>query len=398
MAIQRPFGGGSSSGSSPLSTKARDLLRLAQAGALPVAMASPPTVALNASSAVTGTTYAYNDPAIRFLGTVPNTTLLPGSGVAGHVDYNTYRSGPLQQIEFYCNAPNFEIMTLNTGDTYRLFVDDQAVSLTPGTLGSTSYAALYMAVTFGSAAPRRIRFETSLFGSFTGVKVPANYDAWLTPPNPIRGMIVGDSYTYGAYGDGTYNFHSCFARQAGFRLGVRDWFISGMSGEGYLANGNQSAKTLRARSATDIIPYTPDWLIFCEGINTGGATGAATQAEVTTLYAQLLAALPNTIFTVIGPWRAPSLNPSQAIADGIKAGVAAQPEYKANLTGRIAYFDTFGENWQQIAGKVGATSGSGNSNVLIGADGAHPLQPGHDYLASRVANAVLRHAQSLLSA
>jgi lysophospholipase L1-like esterase len=357
-------------------------------------MASPPTVTLTASSAITGgTTYAYNDPNIRYLGTLSNTTLLPGNALAGHVDYNTYRSGPIQQVEFYCDAANLEILTLNTGNKYRLFVNDQAVSLTPGTLGSTSYAGAYLTVTFSSAAPRRIRFETEGFGAFGGVKVPNNYGVWLTPANPIRGMIVGDSYSFGSNGDGTDNPHLGLGRQAGFLLGVRDWWVSAMPGEGYIQNGNQSGKALRARSATDIVPYAPDWLVFCEGINFGTGVAATAQAEVTTLYSGLMAALPNTVFTVIGPFRAPSQNPSTAYANGIKAGVQAVPGYGT----RLQYFDTYADNWQQVAGKVGAVSGSGNSNLYIGADGVHPVPAGHDYLASRVANTVLHHAQSILA-
>ena len=383
-------------GVSTLKAKAQRLLAGAMLGALPVAMASPPTIAQNTASAITGTTYLYNDPVIRYLGTVTNNTTLGNQSIAGHVDYGTYRNGPIQQVEFTSESPVVEINTLAVpNETWRLFVDDQAVSLTPAAFGSGNYGALVLSFTFSGSVTRRFRFETSNQGCFGGVKVPNNYNVWATPAPGLRAMIAGDSYTNGNQGDGTYSPHTSLGRQAGFRLGVRDWWISTMAGEGYLANGNQSGKTLRARLATDVIAYAPDWVLLCEGINTGGAAAAAVTTEVSTLYAQLLAGLPNTIFTVIGPWRAPALNPSQAYADGIKAGVVAQPEYAANGTGRIAYFDTFAENWQQIAGKVGTVSGAGNSNVYIGGDGIHPIQAGHDYLGGRVAVAGVRHLTAL---
>ena len=387
-----PSGGGSSGGVSALKAKAQRLLAGAMLGALPVVMASPPTVAQNTASAITGTTYAYNDPAIRYLGTVTNDTTLGGQSIAGHVDYGTFRNGPIQQVEFMANSAVVEISAFsNPVETWRLFVDDQAVSLTPAAYGTGNYSITYISLTFATAATRRFRFETSNQGCFGGVKVPTNYNVWQSPPPGLRAMIVGDSYPNGNQGDGTYSPHTSLGRQAGFRLGVRDWWISTMAGEGYTANGNQSGKTLRARAITDIIAYAPDWVILPEGINTGGAAAAAVTTEVSTLYALLLAGLPNTIFTVIGPWRAPSLNPSQAYADAIKAGVAAQPEYAANGTGRIAYIDTFAEGWQQIAGKVGSVSGAGNSNIYVGPDGIHFIQAGHDYGGGRVAAAGVRH-------
>ncbi len=68
----------------------------------------------------------------------------------------------------------------------------------------------------------------------------------------------------------------------------------------------------------------------------------------------------------------------------------AQAEYG----GRIVYSDILTDSWQQIAGYAGAVSGTGNSNVYIGADGAHPTQAEQGYLSQRIA-AVVAHARLL---
>ncbi|CDP50633.1 hypothetical protein [Devosia sp. DBB001] len=100
--------------------------------------------------------------------------------------------------------------------------------------------------------------------------------------------------------------------------------------------------------------------------------------------------------TVIGPWRAPGTNPPLTIFDAVRLAATAQLDAVASK--RLFYVDTLAENWQQIAGRIGATGGIGNSNVYIGTDNIHPAQAGHDYLGRRVFDAVTTHARALVAA
>jgi hypothetical protein len=38
-----------------------------------------------------------------------------------------------------------------------------------------------------------------------------------------------------------------------------------------------------------------------------------------------------------------------------------------------------------MGGKIGATTGTGNSDIYSNSDGIHPPQVGHDYYAGRIA-------------
>jgi lysophospholipase L1-like esterase len=374
--------------------KARRFALLAQRGGVPVAMVSPPAVAVNASSAITGATVSFTDPLFQYLCTVIDTSYSTANWAStGHVDHNAqlagYRTGGNMDVCFSTDATSLEMLTYATGGKYRLFINDQAVSLATATLAST-FGQVFLAVTGMPSGPKDIRLEMDFNCVFGGVKVPNNYSVWRTGAITPRGLIYGDSYVDGGYGDGTNNAMLGLARQVGYRLGIRDWFCSGASGEGYLVLGNQSGKTARGRAAADLVAYAPDYVLLTHGVNDAaqGKSPAAIQAEVTAFATDVMAALPNTIFTACGPWRAPILNTSAAIKDAIKSGFAAHPEYGA----RLLYVDPFVENWQSTgAGRVGATSGVGNSNIYIGADGGHPLQAGHDYLAKRLADAAIRH-------
>lgn len=377
--------------------KARRLLSLSQSGGLPsVVMGSPPTIALNGSSAITGTLVANTDPMFQYLCTVtyPGPA---GTATSGHVDHNAeaagYRTGGNMDVCFSTDAVAMEIPMYDTNGKYRIYINEQAASLTLAQV-TNAFGLKYLSVTGMPAGPKDIRLEFDRYMNFGGVKVPNNYNVWRTGLQSPRGIIYGDSYIDGGYGDGTANTLLSLGRQVGYRLGIKDWFSSGASGGGYLTNGGQTGKTARGRAATDIYAYNPDYLMLTDGVN-DGATGkapAALQAEVTTFITEIMTTLPYTIVTATGPWRAPTLATSDAIKNAIKAGFAAHPEYGT----RLQYFDPFDEGWMSSgAGRVGATSGIGNSNIYIGTDGGHLVQAGHDHMAKRIADAAVRHFTAL---
>ena len=55
----------------------------------------------------------------------------------------------------------------------------------------------------------------------------------------------------------------------------------------------------------------------------------------------------------------------------------------------VGYIDSVGGSWITGTGKVGATAGDGNGDLLIANDGVHPSPAGHDYYARRIGQTIL---------
>lgn len=385
--------------------KASRLLNLARNVPPLVAMSSPPTVTVgNTTSTITNSVHTL--PAsdkFTVLGTaaVVHATALGGYPsdllFAGNIEVTpanesrvagNYKQGGRLRVSWGSDAPILEIGVGGGTGRYRLFVDGVPISIA-GTAAPADFAYHYIKFDFTTSAHRSFVLECEKYVEFGGVRVGPSYSVWKTAYDPLRLMMVCDSYGDGVGADSYLNGFSC---QVGLRLGVQDTWINAESSIGYLQDGLVSEKLPSEKLTGDVIAYAPDWVAVCLGINDIGKTPSTLQSTVTTYFQNMLTALPNTIVTVMGPWRAPSQTPAQNISDAIKAGVQAQAGYG----GRIMFYDTFAEGWQSTgAGKVGATSGNGNSNIYISSDGVHPVQAGHDYLAARTASAIKRHAALL---
>lgn len=405
--LTNPSRGGSSQ-SSPVKAKAQRLIALMNAAARATVMPTPPTTTLSAAGAATSISGGVlvppnNYDAFQYLGTTvaedTNNRVYPahvrvksGNGVLGRE--GKYWTGKTYRVRFVCTASVFEFRFVTVGLTFRIYVDGQAISATAVAPGSDFSFRNYK-VDFGTAASRSIDIEIGggTVPWFGGIYIPANYTIYKPAPlDNFRLSVQGDSYL-----DNGAGYAASYLDNPGVTvmrgLGVSDGWLVANGGLGYLQTGVdfEAGQFARQKLADDVIPYAPDWVLTSLGINDQGKTPATLQAEVTAYCQTLLTALPNTGATLIGPMRAPSLAPSQAVADAVKAGVAAHPEYRADLTGRIAYIDTYAENWQQATG--------GNNTVFIGADGIHPNSPaGMSYISARIVDAVRRHATALAAA
>lgn len=386
---------------SPIKMIARQILASADAAglALPTPMTTPPTMSMSAHNAATtisgGVAVGAMDAgAFTYLGSQPRlhnaySTDFYYPGAVTRSATPTYRGGAMR-VRFGYGGRYLDIRLLGAsslGKTYRVWVDGQPTALTPKTdlLGTSQNQRLI--IDFGGYATRLVEIDIDQWAEFGGVTREKDYNVWAVAETAPRIMGVGDSYFDGTGAD---SFITGMFLQAAKRLGLPDAWNQGEGGLGFVDDGS-STYTARQKLATDVIPYAPNWIVCALGINDDDKSAPAVQAEAILYFNQLLSALPNTAVTVIGPWRAPLLNPPNAIFDAVKAAVQAQPEYG----GRIVYNDTLADSWQQIAGYAGAVSGTGNSNVYIGADGAHPTQAGHDYLSQRIAAAVVAHARLL---
>jgi len=396
-----------------LGFKALQLLNRARTGGLPTVMGSPPTVTLSASQAATtisgGVLVRTDDAALTFTCAYPR-SVAPSGGTPwnGWVNgYPLYYPGGVRRaagaylggtmrISFGYGGRylDWHLMGMATsGKAFRLWVDGQVTEADPSALltGDATYRRLI--VDLGSAKPRLLEIEIDQNIRFGGLTIEPNYNVWKAAPSSPRVVVIGDSYTEGL--GATYNV-SGYSRQLGQRLGIADIWAQGEGSLGFLSTGTQSGLTARQKLDTDVTAYAPDWIVVALGIADTGQTPSAVQAEAELFFAKLLADNPEAPVTVIGPWRAPGTNPPSTIFDAVRLAAAAQTDAVASK--RLFYVDTLAENWQQIAGRIGATSGTGNSNVYIGTDNIHPAQAGHDYLGRRVFDAVTTHARALVAA
>lgn len=391
--------------------KADALLRHAPAGNGLADMASPPTITLTAGNAATtlsGTTQQI---------LTPNTIFTDGAikGAVGinHVGWSYFTSGAqdlyypasvegasgtkrggLLGYTFATDAPVIELLVLATASNsneYRLWLNDKPVTAALQTITADS-TFRRLKIDNGTAPIGKIMLETGFYVSFCGVTVGANYSIWPVRTDCPRLLVVGDSYSVGT---GATRLGSGFAYQLGQRLGIADCWVVAESGLGYRKPGQQSGKTALQKLSGDVAAYAPDWVVVALGINDFDATASLVQADASAYLAALLSALPNAGVTVLGPWTAPSMVVPAPIFAAVAAAVAAQTAAVANK--RLRYIDTNADGWQMGTGKTTAVSGTGNSNLYIGADGIHPTQAGHDYLGMRAAHAVTRHLLEALA-
>lgn len=397
--------------------KADAMLRAATKAALPAAMAVPPTMSIsahNANTTISGGVYVSvtsdSGSHFSFTGSQPRLTQ---TGVGGNA-WNAYSGvvdmmypggvtrtggtflGNAMRARFYYGGRYLELLVsrIVTGisGAYRVWVDGSPTAMTPRLDLDPTSKSQRIIIDFGSADVRLVEFEMEQGIRFGGVCREANYDVWAAPTLGPRLLGIGDSFFEGIGAD---YFMSSLFRRAADRLGIVDAWNQGEGGLGYLGDGTQSLMTARQKLAFDVVPYQPDWIVVGLGANDGPLPAGAVEAEVGLFFGELLAAVPYAGITVIGPWRSPGLPTPSAIFAAVRNAVLSQAD--AVGSGRLRYFDTQVENWQQVAGRIGATSGIGNSNVYIGSDNAHLAQAGHDYMGARVADAVHRHLLSAIA-
>lgn len=385
--------------------KADRILRLAQQGGKLTDMSAPPTITLsagNVATTLTGSVQQILTPNSVFTEGVIKSA--PGVQRVGWSHFTNgaqdlyypaavegtsgARRGGMIGYVFATDAPVIELLVLggsSNSNEYRLWLNDKPVTAAVQTITADS-TFRRLKIDNGSVPIGKITFETGFYISLCGVALGVNYSVWPARTEGPRLMIVGDSI---ALGTGATKLGGGFAYQVGQRLGVADTWVNAESGLGYRKTGQQSAKSALQKLSGDVATYLPDWVVVALGINDYDLSAAQVEADATAYLAALLAALPNAGVTVIGPWTAPASLVPDPIHAAVASAVAAQSQALADK--RLHYADTKAGQWQWGTGKVTATSGTGNSNLYVSADGIHPTQAGHDYLGLRVAHAVVRH-------
>jgi lysophospholipase L1-like esterase len=257
----------------------------------------------------------------------------------------------------------------------------------------------YVKLKWGTVARREIRMVFPSLYSPAIVYLRATHTMIPAVDSPVCWVHQGDSFSTGtAATDATLGLASWLKES--FGAGID--FINCAVGSTSLNNGagNQnpvgaapvSAKLLTQRGQwlLNARANSPDVLSLLIGHNEAGGSYTTTASELTALLTDARASNPSTLIFVFG------VNSSQAaIAAGtdptiepvISAACAAVPGvtfFPCQLWGAGTFL--------RGTGKVGATTGVGNTDLYVSADGVHPSDAGHraygQMMATRIADAL----------
>jgi lysophospholipase L1-like esterase len=181
------------------------------------------------------------------------------------------------------------------------------------------------------------------------------------PPDPVRVLVVGDSYSVGSAegGVGAANWTAVVTAT------VEDVTIdvAAEGGRGYVSTGSagRTFVDLAARAGTG---YE---VVVVFGSRNDDGPGAEVQQAAEQTFALLTEGSPEAELLVIGPPWVDGAPP-----DHVRA--ASRAVQAAARAAGATFVDPLGEAWF-----------TGSARSFIGADRVHPTDAGHEYLARRIA-------------
>lgn|GEM_PF-2297797 len=311
----------------------------------------------------------------------------------------TYNAGSyMAGVEFVHYGTAFELRFFSetTTPTFQLYVDNMPCSTTSVTFSGASAGGGYLtAVTFGSAALRKIRVEFVRTLGFGGIVIP-RLDMITAAPSLGLGpqlYVCGDSYSDGANG---VTGLDTYAVKIGKYLQADTW-IDGQGGTGFASNGGGGSKDKylnRIIAAGNESRLKPDVVYLQGSTNDGGASYfALSGTECTNAIAQVRAQWPNAKIVVQGvmiPYGIASYTAGNvANANNLKAAAIASG------TGADLFIDAIAETWFTGSGNAGTPNTTGNSDIFMSSDGVHGTAAFHNVVANIVARRISDYILSL---
>jgi hypothetical protein len=268
-------------------------------------------------------------------------------------------------VEFDYYGTKFEYGYQGVGNLCtRVWVDGQPAE-TPYTSDATQDGAIHLRpVTFGSAGWRRIRIDLAV--PFWGVNTGPTDTVVPTPVPTERLLVIGDSYGNGTGSSAGFN---CYAHTMGQMLGYTAIKSLSVGSTGLLAGA-----TYRSRAA-DWSAVGATAAAIQLSVNDNGSSTAAIAAELA-LLVPIVKALP----TVKDVW---VLGTAAKGGGDVASRLAREPALAAAAAAAgVPYVSLISPYalWSGT-GYAGATTGVGNSDIMMYSDNAHPSQAGHDMIA-----------------
>lgn len=349
-------------------------------------MASPPTITVASATFTNGTQI---DPVTSLPGCLVGGAAWthPTNGWYASSWWRTDRAPDVNgltvagyKIMFYCDKAKVEAQFyVPSGGSYRIKVDDEYVSPIATSFGVNG-ATRWLQLDFGTDKIRRITIETAALIAF--LKTDATGTIWPAKPRGPRTVAFGDSYTGGATGANGAAYTTWLSAMAD-SLGWEDIYQNAVGSTGYIetvsGRPNNVIEQVNRAVAAGI---NPDVVICTAGHNDTQPLANIVSAAVTA-FAAMRNAWPNALIVCGGPWwvgGANAMSGWSARETTLFAAVDADV-FVAQATG-------FGVPWFTGTGRVGNTTGSGNSDVYVYSDTVHPTQSGHDYAGVRFADAL----------
>jgi lysophospholipase L1-like esterase len=303
---------------------------------------------------------------------------------------------------FMCDGSEIVINTAGGANFWiDLYIDGRPYTSNPITAAVTPAITPlgYQKFVFGSAKPRLI--ELRMAGGLAAVYTKKPYRIWKPPADTNPSIAaVGDSYvapvvhdnttgvsvTSGLYQQGLYQ------RMAAL-LGIRRMVTDGIAGTGYttFAPAGQFGAAGRLSWLTAV---DPDVIVahdgFANDLN-GGASVAQCITAGTAYFTTLRTNHPNAKLVFVEGIAPPGFTPSTYNPNYIAARQGLQTALDAAGVENVYYLDV-ATTRPPISGSgyVTAPNGTGNSDIYIGTDQAHPTVAGHTYLRNVFAPKIAR--------
>ncbi|KTT72607.1 hypothetical protein NS334_08405 [Sphingomonas endophytica] len=294
--------------------------------------------------------------------------------------------------EFGTEATRVQIrMAGFTSHAVRVLVDGRYVSKTPLAFAANS-SGNYLTIDFGARKPRSIRIEGMQNDQIVSVAVAPTSSIWRMagPQDRITAFVTGDSYAEGT--GATYPGLYAWPKATGRYLGWYDTRQVAVGQTGYLSTGGGTRSTIRQQVASwftvnsDLTGADVDVVVIAGGYNDYVSTPALVQPEALLTFQTIRAACPNAIIFVMGSHAGARGPDAQTLAiDGAVQSAFAQWADPRSVFVPVA---SDVSPWTFGTGYVGATNGSGNSDVAIAADGSHPSDLGHMIYTLRLVTAL----------
>lgn len=347
-------------------------------------MASPPTVTIESANTIGGSTPSVNllSGLVRLVGGAGFAA--PQSGNA--LSFQRYDCAPdvngfygnSYKVMFHTDALSFEMQVYwAPGAAYRIKVDDEYVTLaaqTPGVSGATRW----LKVVFATATPRRIVIELNAQG--IGLNVPATATVWPAEPRGPLAVFMGDSLTDGSGGNES-NF-TTWPNVMGDLLGWENIWNNAVGSTGYLITvGGNPNKALNQVNRLAGYNVTPDVFFGGWGHNDTAPNGDIA-AEAAIVYARVRELWPTAVVFAGGPfWN----GGAGAMSSWATRESVIFPAIEDQVDYTIPQASGSGRPWLTGTGRVGATTGSGNSDLYVHTDNVHRTQAGENYFGHRMA-------------
>ena len=292
-------------------------------------------------------------------------------------------------VEFNIDCKDFEAITLGTGGSYKLAVDDGSglkyTNADEQKISEPDGAVYLTKIVFKDKRIRKVRLEltNTIFGGLNIKRTDTVFPVGL-PELPLA-CFTGSSITEGGY----------------------PWLISqilglnginvGVGSTGYLEPGLNNRLKYIDRADHDIIKPNPEVVFIEGGINDSGHPIPDVVREADRLYKHIKSNLPNAKIVVIGMYwpRTPSesvLNMNKALRE---CALANSIPFIDLLKG-----DTVLSNGTLVTegtgsfisgtGKDGSLRNDGNADIYTSSDSTHPTESGKVYLATRLATEIYK--------